>query len=240
MRLLLVEDDVLVASGIKLGLSNAGYAVDWVGSAERALEVTQSEAFDIAVIDIGLPALNGLELTQALRATGHTMPVLILTAREALQDRVQGLDNGADDYMVKPFELPELLARLRALLRRSQAATSAVLRFGPLELDTALRQATIQVQADGINSTDSSPALIKQPLELGPREWTVMEYLMLQAPKPANKDKLLQALTGWDKEITPNAVEVYISRLRAKLEPHGIALRSIRGFGYRLERVVSS
>jgi DNA-binding response OmpR family regulator len=237
MRLLLVEDDVLVASGIKLGLSNAGYAVDWVGSAERAMEVTQSEAFDIAVIDIGLPAMNGLELTQAMRATGHTMPVLILTARDALQDRVQGLDNGADDYMVKPFELPELLARLRALLRRSQAATSAVLRFGPLELDTALRQATIQVKAEGIDGVDSTSALIKQPLELGPREWTVMEYLMLQAPKPANKDKLLQALTGWDKEITPNAVEVYISRLRAKLEPHGIALRSIRGFGYRLERV---
>lgn len=234
MRLLLVEDDVLVASGIKLGLSNAGYAVDWVGSAERALEVTQSqaEAFDIAVIDIGLPAMDGLALTQALRAQGHTMPVLILTARDALQDRVQGLDNGADDYMVKPFQLPELLARLRALLRRSQAATSAVLRFGPLELDTALRQASIRLPdaAAGVPGG-------KQALELGPREWTVMEYLMLQTPKPANKDKLLQALTGWDKEITSNAVEVYISRLRAKLEPHGIALRSIRGFGYRLERV---
>jgi DNA-binding response OmpR family regulator len=237
MRLLLVEDDVLVASGIKLGLSNAGYAVDWVGSAERALEVTQTDAFDIAVIDIGLPAMNGLALTQTLRDLGHTMPVLILTARDALQDRVQGLDKGADDYMVKPFELPELLARLRALLRRSQAATSAVLRFGPLEMDTALRQATIQIQTDG---PESGIAVSKQPLELGPREWTVMEYLMLQAPKPANKDKLLQALTGWDKEITSNAVEVYISRLRAKLEPHGIALRSIRGFGYRLERVVSS
>ena len=234
MRLLLVEDDVLVASGIKLGLSNAGYAVDWVGSAERALEVTQSDAFDVAVIDIGLPSISGLELTQSLRDLGHTMPVLILTARDALQDRVQGLDKGADDYMIKPFELPELLARLRALLRRSQAATSSVLRFGPLELDTALRQASIQVQANG---SDGAATPTKQPLELGPREWTVMEYLMLQAPKPANKDKLLPALTGWDKEITPNAVEVYISRLRAKLEPHGIALRSIRGFGYRLERV---
>jgi DNA-binding response OmpR family regulator len=234
MRLLLVEDDVLVASGIKLGLSNAGYAVDWVGSAERALEVTQKDAFDIAVIDIGLPALDGLELTQALREQGRTMPVLILTARDALQDRVQGLDKGADDYMVKPYQLPELLARLRALLRRSQAATSAVLRFSSLELDTALRQASIRVQATDPGAATTS---CKQPLELGPREWTVMEYLMLQAPKPANKDKLLQALTGWDKEITPNAVEVYISRLRAKLEPHGIALRSIRGFGYRLERV---
>jgi len=226
MRLLLVEDDVMVASGIKLGLTDAGYAVDWVGSAERALQVTQSETFDIAVIDIGLPAMDGLGLTQALRQAGHAMPVLMLTARDALQDRVQGLDRGADDYMAKPFELPELLARLRALLRRSQAATSAVLTFGPLALDTALRQAFIR---------PAQAHLPTVPIELGPREWTVMEYLMLQAPKPANKDKLLQTLTGWDKEITPNAVEVYISRLRGKLEPHGVVLRSIRGFGYRLE-----
>ena len=231
MRLLLVEDDVLVASGIKLGLSNAGYAVDWVGTAERAMDVMARDTFDIAVIDIGLPVMDGLELTQWLRSQGHTMPVLILTARDALQDRVQGLDRGADDYMVKPYELPELLARLRALLRRSQAATSAVLRFGTLELDTGLRQASIVVRDGNV------PSGSRLALELGPREWTVMEYLMLQSPKPANKDKLLQALTGWDKEITPNAVEVYISRLRAKLEPHGIALRSIRGFGYRLEQV---
>ena len=226
MRLLLVEDDVMVASGIKLGLSDAGYAVDWVGSAERALEVTQSESFDIAVIDIGLPHMDGLTLIQTLRQAGRTMPVLILTARDALQDRVQGLDWGADDFMVKPFELPEMLARLRALLRRSQAATSAVLSFGPLELDTSLRRVSIRPIA-------ANPDTIQ--LELGPREWTVLEYLLLQAPKPANKEKLLQALTGWDKEITPNAVEVYISRLRNKLEPHGVVLRSIRGFGYRLE-----
>ena len=227
MRLLLVEDDVMVASGIKLGLSDAGYAVDWVGSAERALEVTALETFDIAVVDIGLPGLDGLALTQMLRKTGSSMPVLVLTARDALYDRVRGLDQGADDYMVKPYELPELLARLRALLRRSQAATSAVLIFGPLELDTALRQACIRMP------NVPEPVVI----ELGPREWTVMEYLLMQLPKPSNKDKLLQALTGWDKEITPNAVEVYISRMRAKLEPYGIALRAIRGFGYRLELV---
>ena len=226
MRLLLVEDDVMVASGIKLGLTDAGYAVDWVGSAERALEVNQSESFDIAVIDIGLAHMDGLTLIQTLRQAGRTMPVLILTARDALQDRVQGLDWGADDFMVKPFELPEMLARLRALLRRSQAATSAVLSFGPLELDTSLRRVSIRPVA-------ASPHTVQ--LELGPREWTVLEYLLLQAPKPANKEKLLQALTGWDKEITPNAVEVYISRLRSKLEPHGVVLRSIRGFGYRLE-----
>ncbi|MBC7918696.1 MAG: response regulator transcription factor [Rhodoferax sp.] len=228
MRILLVEDDVMVASGIKLGLTDAGYAVDWVGSAERALEVTRAESFDLAVVDIGLPDMNGLALTQQLRKNGHTMPVLILTARDALQDRVQGLDIGADDYMVKPFELPELLARLRALLRRSQAATSAILSFGPLELDTALRQASVR------SATNPS---FTQAIELGPREWTVLEYMLFQAPKPVNKDKLLQALTGWDREITPNAVEVYMSRLRGKLEPHGIALRAIRGFGYRLELV---
>jgi DNA-binding response OmpR family regulator len=216
---LLVEDDVMVASGVKLGLCDAGYAVDWVGSAERAETVLQDETFDAAIIDIGLPKLDGLELTRRLRRGGLTMPVLILTARDALRDRVQGLDLGADDYMLKPFELPELLARLRALLRRSQAATSATLSFGALELDTAHRQA----RANG------------QLIELGPREWTAMEYLLIHAPKPASKTKLLQAMTGWDKEITLNAIEVYMSRLRGKLEPHGIGVRCIRGFGYRLE-----
>ncbi len=219
MRLLLVEDDVMVASGIKLGLCNAGYAVDWVGSAERAEEALARASFDVAVVDIGLPLMDGLTLTQRLRAQGLTMPVLILTARDALEDRVQGLDRGADDYLRKPFELPELLARLRALLRRSQAATSAVLTFGALAMDTAQRRATLNGMA----------------MELGPREWTVLEYLLLQAPKPAAKDKLLQALTGWDKEITANTIEVHVSRLRAKLEPAGIALRAIRGFGYRME-----
>lgn len=224
MRLLLVEDDVMVASGMKLGLCDAGYTVDWVGSGERAVQALESDSFDLAIVDIGLPGMDGLALTQRIRAQGCNMPVLILTARDALQDRVQGLDLGADDYMLKPFELPELLARLRALLRRSQAATSAVLSFGPLEMDTAHRRVT----------------LAGQPMELGPREWSVLEYLLLQAPKPAAKDKLLAALTGWDKEITPNAIEVYVSRLRAKLEPAGVALRSIRGFGYRLESAQDS
>ena len=209
----------MVASGMKLGLTDAGHTVDWVGSAERAEQALDRDSFDLAIVDIGLPGIDGLELTRRLRGRGLVMPVLILTARDALQDRVQGLDLGADDYMLKPFELPELLARLRALLRRSQAATTAVLALGPLEMDTAQRRASLS----------------GQPMELGPREWTVLEYLLLQAPKPAAKDKMLAALTGWDKEITPNAIEVYVSRLRAKLEPAGVALRSIRGFGYRLE-----
>ena len=221
MRLLLVEDDQMLADGIKQGLTSAGgYVVDAVGSAESALDALTSDTFDAAIIDVGLPQMDGMALTQRMRERGLSIPVLMLTARDSLDDRVQGLDAGADDYMVKPFELPELLARLRALLRRSQAATSSVLTLGRISLDTAARQ----VMADD------------QPLDVGPREWTVLQYLMLHAPKPVSKEKLLQALTGWDKDITLNAVEVYISRLRAKLDPYGIALRSIRGFGYRIEQ----
>ena len=145
------------ASGIKLGLSDAGYAVDWVGSAERALEAMRHESFDVAILDIGLPGMDALALTQRLRKDAPTMPVPLLTARDALQERMQGLDNGADDYMVKPFELPELLARLRALLSRSQAATSAVLSSGTLELNTATRLGCVRTSG--------------RALELGPREW---------------------------------------------------------------------
>jgi DNA-binding response OmpR family regulator len=159
MRLLLVEDDVMVASGIKLGLSDAGYAVDWVGSGERAEEVLQDRVFDAAIIDIGLPNMDGLELTRRLRrpdVASHAMPVLILTARDALHDRVQGLDLGADDYMIKPFELPELLARLRALLRRSQAATSAVLELWPDR--TGHRQPACRGHARGPAAADRARA----------------------------------------------------------------------------------
>jgi len=231
MRVLLVEDDVLVASGIKLGLGQAGYAVDWAGSAERALELLAQAAFDIAVVDVGLPRMDGFAFTQTLRRGGHGFPVLILSARDALDDRVQGLDDGADDYLVKPCALPELLARMRALLRRSQAATTATLRLGPLELDTAHHTAYIH----GPQAALPGGAASRQQLDLGPREWAVLQYLLLQAPKPTQKERLLQALTGGDQEITANAVEVYISRLRTKLEPHGLAIKSIRGFGYRLD-----
>ena len=162
MRLLLVEDDVMVASGIKLGLTDAGYAVDWVGSGERAEEVLKGEVFDAAIIDIGLPNMDGLELTKRLRRpemASHAMPVLILTARDALHDRVQGLDLGADDYMVKPYELPELLARLRALLRRTGTPPQGgLLRLGDLELDPVAyeaRRATV--------SSTSGPCTMRGP-----------------------------------------------------------------------------
>ena len=223
MRILIAEDDPIIADGLARSLRQGGYAVDWAANGLDADTALVTASYDLLILDLGLPKLPGLEVLKRLRGRNSQLPVLILTALDGTGDRVRGLDLGADDYMVKPFELPELLARLRALLRRSQAATTAVLSFGPLELDTAGRRACARV--DGVEHL----------IELGPREWTVLEYLLIHAPKPASKDKLLQALTGWDKEITPNAVEVYVSRLRGKLEPHGVALRSIRGFGYRLE-----
>ena len=221
MRVLLVEDDDMIGRSLQQALETHGWSVDWVRDGMLAQSALADGNYACVLLDLGLPKRDGMEVLRQARTRGDATPVLVLTARDGLQDRIGGLDLGADDYMVKPFELPELLARLRALLRRSQAATSAILSFGSLELDSANRQA----RANG------------QLIELGPREWTVMEYLLIHAPKPASKEKLLAALTGWDKEITPNAIEVYISRLRGKLEPHGVALRSIRGFGYRLELV---
>jgi DNA-binding response OmpR family regulator len=219
MRLLLVEDDLMLASGIKLGLTDAGYEVDWAGSAERAQQMLSEQVFSAAVIDIGLPGMDGLELTRRIRQIGQAMPVLILTARDALQDRIQGLDLGADDYMIKPFELPELLARLRALLRRTQASAGETLSFGVLEIDLSCDE----MRAKGLH------------IELGRREWRAVKCLIISAPKPVSKEQLLEAMQGLDKGASLNATEVFISRLRSKLEPHGVALRSVRGFGYRLE-----
>ena len=221
-KILVVEDEAPIAELISVNLRYNGYHVTWVADGAAAQREMNAQLPDLILLDWMLPGDNGITLAKRWRADTRfqSAPIILLTARSDENDRVTGLDAGADDYMVKPFDLPELLARLRALLRRSQAATTSVLTLGSLSIDTAAHQ----VLGDG------------QPLDVGPREWTVLQYLMLHAPKPVSKEKLLQSLTGWDKEITPNAVEVYVSRLRAKLEPYGIALRSIRGFGYRIEQ----
>lgn len=221
MRLLLVEDDQMLADGIRQGLTgpNARYVVDHVGSAEAALDALTTNTFDAAIIDIGLPGMDGIELAQCIRQRSITIPLMMLTARDALSDRVNGLDAGADDYMVKPFELDELLARLRALLRRSKQANTSLITLGPVVMDTA----NYEVLANGVR------------LDIRGREWTVLHYLMLHTPKPVNKYHIWQTLTGREKEITLNAVEVYVSRLRTKLAPYGIVLHSIRGFGYHME-----
>ncbi len=224
MRLLLVEDDQMLADGIKQGLT-----FGWrrcgrcrgqcrIGAGRAHLPST----FDAAIIDVGLPQMDGMALTERMRERGLSIPVLMLTARDSLDDRVQGLDAGADDDMVKPFELPELLARLRALLRRSQAATSSVLTLWP---HLALTPPRARLMAD------------EQPLDVGPREWTVLQYLMLHAPKPVSKEKLLQALTGWDKENhAQRGRGLYLAPACQAAIPDGIALRSIRVFGYRIEQ----
>jgi DNA-binding response OmpR family regulator len=229
---LLVEDDPMVASGVQMCLGQDDFSVVWVQSAEQALHAVRdagdacADAFDVAVFDLGLPGLDGIGLIRTLRSQRVPWPFLILTARDAVQDRVQGLDAGADDYMVKPFEAPELLARLRALLRRSQAACTAKLAFGPLVMDTAHRRVTGQL-----------PGCEEQELDIGPREWVVLEQLLRTMPKAVSKETLLQAMSSLNPDLTPNAVEVYISRLRAKVERAGVSIAHVRGYGYRLQEM---
>ena len=218
MRILIVEDDELVADALRHGLAAAGFAVDRVASAEQAEAALAAEEFDLAVVDIGLPRVDGLTLLRRLRRGGNEVPVLMLTARDGLADRVDALDLGADDYLVKPFELPEVAARCRALIRRTRSATSALLHIGALTLDLA----------------GGTAELHAQPLEVTRREWSILECLALDAGRVVRKEKLLRAIAGWDEELTPNAVEVYVSRLRAKLGD-AVAIRTVRGLGYRLD-----
>ncbi len=219
MRILIVEDDRSMAGALKRGLERAGFTADDVRSGEEAEACARHEAFDLAVVDLGLPGMDGLELIRRWRRAGDSRPVLILTARDALSDRVDALELGGDDFMAKPFELPELIARVRALIRRSKAVASSRLTCGALEMDLGRRSARLD----------------DQPLELRRREWEILECLLLSSPKMVTKDTLVQILTGWGSELTNNAVEVYVSRLRAKLQPGGIEIRTIRGIGYRLD-----
>ena len=219
MRILIVEDDASLAAGIARMLQGEGHAVDAINSGEHALLAVAHEAFDLVILDIGLPGLDGFEVLRRLRAQGGAVPVLILTARDAVDDRVHGLDLGADDYMAKPFAMPELAARVRALVRRSQAQTGPKIVHGPLVLDTIARRA----QLNGV------------PLDLAAREWAVLEVLLARVEKIVSKESIIQAVASWGEELTPNAIEVYVSRLRAKLEPAGVRIRTVRGFGYMLE-----
>lgn len=219
MRILLVEDDPMVAEGIREGLEKAGFAVDHLAAAEPAESALELTHYDLAIVDIGLPRMNGHELIRRLRRRGIQVPVMILTARDGLEDRVVGLDLGADDYMVKPFQLPELLARMRALIRRSRSAASSELTVGAISLDLGQRVA----KAKG------------ETLDLTGREWEILQELMLASPNVVAKQKLVESLSQWDNELTPNAVEIYVSRLRAKLQGCGVEIRTLRGIGYRLD-----
>jgi len=224
MRILLVEDDLLLAEGIREGLEKSGFSVDHLAAAEPAQSAVALTHYDLAIVDIGLPGMNGHELIRRIRRQGVQVPVLILTARDGMDDRIIGLDLGADDYMVKPFHLPELLARIRALIRRSRFAISSELSAGALHLDLARHTATI----GDIH------------LDLPGREWEILQQLMLASPNVVGKQKLVESLSEWDNELTSNAVEIYISRLRSKLQDSGVEIRTIRGIGYRLDEITNT
>ena len=218
MRVLVVEDDHVVGDAVQRALSLEGYAADHVESAERAKSALHTETFDLAIVDIGLPREDGLQLVRDLRRRGRNLPVLMLTARDGLSDRVNALDLGADDYLTKPFQVAELLARCRALVRRANGVASTEIVFGPLKLDLAHKEVTVQ----------------GEPLDITRREWSVLECLVLNAGRVVSKEKLLSAVASWNDELTPNAVEVYVSRLRTKLGDAAV-IRVIRGLGYRLD-----
>lgn len=220
MRILIAEDDPVLADGLMRSLRQSDYAVDSVASGDEADHVLLAQPYDLVILDLGLPRLDGFEVLRRLRHRGSKVPVLVLTARDALDDRVRGLDLGADDYLTKPFDLPELEARVRALIRRGQSGGGSVLVHGALQLDTAGRRATL----NGL------------PLDLSARELGVLEVLMHRSGRVVNKEQLAEKLYGWDEEVGANAIEVYVHRLRRKLEPAGVTIRTIRGLGYLLEK----
>ncbi len=219
MHVLLVEDDLVLADGISRILAGQGMVVDIVHNGLDADRAMQSHDVSVMVLDIGLPGIDGFEVVRRLRARGMSLPVLLLTARDDVQDRVRGLELGADDYLVKPFAAPELVARIKALVRRSNPRPIEM-QMGGLQLDAFSHRASI----DG------------QVIDLSAREWAVLEYLMQQASRVVSKQQIIDAILPWGEEVTLNAVEVYVSRIRAKIASAGISIKTIRGFGYLLEQ----
>jgi two-component system, OmpR family, response regulator len=224
MRLLIVEDDALLADGLARTLRRAGHAVDCVEDAERGWLALEMESFDLVILDLGLPGADGFELLRRLRQAERYVPVIVATAREAITDRVRGLDLGADDYLVKPFAIEELEARVRALIRRRAVMTAPEFRCGELALDLVARAARVK----------------GEPVELTRREWAILELLVTQIGVAIAKERLVQSLSSWEDRLTANAVEVYVSRLRSKLESARVRIRTVRGYGYILEPPLES
>ena len=219
MKLLLAEDDAMLADALKTQLGGAGFAVEHAPNGAVADYLLQKERFDIAVLDLGLPMMDGLAVLQHVRQSQPGLPVLLLTARDSLDDRVAGFQAGADDYVTKPFDFPELLARLQALLRRSQPAHTPAL-LGRLTLDHTSRRALVG----------------GEPLELSGREWRLLELLVQHRDKVVTKDQIIQTWESDGGEVGGgNSIEVYIHRLRRKLEDAELVIRTVRGLGYLLE-----
>ncbi len=219
MKLLLAEDDAMLADALTTQLAGAGFEVEHAPNGAVADYLLHKHSFDIAVLDIGLPMMDGLAVLQHVRQTHPALPVLLLSARDALDDRVAGLQAGADDYVTKPFDFPELLARLQALLRRTQPASASAL-FGKLSLDATSHRAVVG----------------GEPLELSGREWTLLELLVSQRDKVVTKEQITQTWGADGGEVGGgNSIEVYIHRLRRKLEGAGLVIRTVRGLGYLME-----
>lgn len=219
MRILLAEDDRIIADGLCRSLRQAGYAVDCADNGIDADTALMTNVYDLLILDLGLPRLSGLDVLRRLRTRNSTTPVLILTALDGTDDRVKGLDLGADDYMAKPFELAELEARVRALSRRS-SGTSRLIQCGSLTFD----------------QTDRCALVNGEMLDLSARELGLLEILLLRAKRLVSKDQLVDHLCGWGEEVSHNAIEVYVHRLRKKLETTGVNIITVRGLGYYLEK----
>jgi two-component system OmpR family response regulator len=220
LRILLVEDDKILSDTLAQALRQSGYALDSVTDGNAADAALAQDGFDLVILDLGLPGLDGSQVLKRLRARKSNIPVLILTARDSLSDRVTGLDIGADDYLTKPFDLLELEARIRALIRRRHGLSDTLITYGPLSY----------------NSVDKCAMAHDRVIDLSAREIGLLEILLLRAGRVVSKEQLAESLYGWDEEVGENAIEVGIHRLRKKLEPAGINIRTVRGLGYLLEK----
>jgi two-component system response regulator QseB len=224
MRVLLVEDDPMIGRAVSAGLQDGGYAVDWVRDGAEAELALANGVYDLAMLDLGLPRRDGMDILRSVRRAQYgkggeqqrKLPILIITARDSVQDRVAGLDEGADDYLVKPFDLDELLARARAVIRRHEGRTSPERTYGALTIDPARRLVSFR----GI------------PVELSAREFAVLEALMKEPGAVVSREKLEDAVYGWGEEVESNSIEVHLHHLRRKLAPE--LIRNVRGVGYRI------
>jgi len=219
MRVLVVEDDPMIGRAVLSGLRDSGYATDWVRDGVEAELALANGGYDAALLDLGLPRREGIDILKTLRRDNQDLPVLIITARDSVSDRITGLDSGADDYLVKPFSLEELLARMRAVIRRRAGRASPEICFGALVVDPARRRVTFR----------------GRPVELSAREFAVLEALVQEPGAVVSRQKLEEAVYGWGEEVESNSVEVHLHNLRRKLAPE--LIRNLRGVGYRVAKI---
>jgi two-component system OmpR family response regulator len=218
MRVLLVEDDKMIGAAVSEALKDAAYAVDWVRDGNLATEALETETYDMILLDLGLPGVDGLDVLKSIRAQKKRLPIIILTARDAVSDRIDGLDLGADDYLVKPFEIIEMLARMRAVLRREGSGSQPVLSNGQLELNPATREATY----------------LNERVTLSAREFALLQALLARPGVILSRGELERHIYGWSEEVESNAVEFLIHAVRKKLGPK--AIRNVRGVGWMVDR----